>query len=194
MLSLGKNGISKAYLGNRPVKQMWLNGKLVWQKLPYDAEVEYIESTGTQWIDTGITPYTNSTVMFDALIGVSTSTGYRRFLYSDQNPNVSHYSDISGMKYGSYGAYCNVSLEKNVLYKSKSTFESTKVTHEIYVNEQVFSITSSSYSSGNWGRLILFRLGSSYTGSNQRLGHIAITVNDVLVCDFIPVRFTNENN
>ena len=23
-------------------------------KLPYDAEVEYLESTGTQWIDTGI--------------------------------------------------------------------------------------------------------------------------------------------
>ena len=24
------------------------------KQLPYDAEVEYLESTGTQWIDTGI--------------------------------------------------------------------------------------------------------------------------------------------
>ena len=30
--------------------------------LPYDAEVEYLESTGEQWIDTGITPGTNTTV------------------------------------------------------------------------------------------------------------------------------------
>lgn len=27
--------------------------------LPYDAEVEYLESTGTQWIDTGIGPHTS---------------------------------------------------------------------------------------------------------------------------------------
>lgn len=30
--------------------------------LPYDAEVEYLESTGTQWIDTGIVPTLNKTI------------------------------------------------------------------------------------------------------------------------------------
>jgi len=29
------------------------------KKLPYDAEIEYLESTGTQWIDTGITLISN---------------------------------------------------------------------------------------------------------------------------------------
>lgn len=36
------------------------------KRLPYDAEVEYLESTGTQWIDTGIVPtaQTNISIKF----------------------------------------------------------------------------------------------------------------------------------
>ena len=30
------------------------NALMTGKRLPYDAEVEYLESTGTQWIDTGI--------------------------------------------------------------------------------------------------------------------------------------------
>ena len=32
------------------------SGMMAGKRLPYDAEVEYLESTGTQWIDTGILP------------------------------------------------------------------------------------------------------------------------------------------
>ena len=31
-------------------------GMMAGKTLPYDAEIEYIESTGTQWIDTGVAP------------------------------------------------------------------------------------------------------------------------------------------
>lgn len=34
-------------------------------KLPYDAEVEYLESTGTQWIDTGVQPTADVGIMLD---------------------------------------------------------------------------------------------------------------------------------
>jgi hypothetical protein len=36
-------------------------------KLPYDAEVEYLESTGTQWIDTGITPSSTTRCSLDLM-------------------------------------------------------------------------------------------------------------------------------
>lgn len=42
------------------VKKAWINGQLVWQApnpLPYDARVEYVESTGAQWVDTGINAF-----------------------------------------------------------------------------------------------------------------------------------------
>lgn len=36
------------------------------RRLPYDSEVEYLESTGTQWIDTGLYPTNNATTIVDA--------------------------------------------------------------------------------------------------------------------------------
>lgn len=35
------------------------NAMLAGAALPYDAEVEYLESTGTQWIDTGVFPFSD---------------------------------------------------------------------------------------------------------------------------------------
>lgn len=58
MLYLGETGISKLYLGETPIAKAYLGENLVWsatQPLPYDAEVKYLESTGTQWIDLGTT-------------------------------------------------------------------------------------------------------------------------------------------
>lgn len=46
-------------------------------RLPYDAEVEYLESTGTQWIDTGIYPgNTTQTDISFMLRGNTASTSY----------------------------------------------------------------------------------------------------------------------
>lgn len=57
MLSLGHIPVKNAYIGNTPVKQMWLNGKIVWQNetpLPYDYEVEYIQrDTSIPWMEDG---------------------------------------------------------------------------------------------------------------------------------------------
>lgn len=52
-LSIPFGGVS------RDVKRVAVGGVEVWRKLPYDAEVEYLESTGTQYIDTGIVPKFN---------------------------------------------------------------------------------------------------------------------------------------
>ena len=37
------------------VKQIAIDGDVVWYKRPYDEELSYIECTGTQWIDTQVT-------------------------------------------------------------------------------------------------------------------------------------------
>lgn len=50
-------------------------GKAAGAKKPYDVEVEYLESTGTQWIDTGIRPMNG--------IGASIS-----FMITGYNPNL----------------------------------------------------------------------------------------------------------
>jgi hypothetical protein len=50
-------GVKSITIPEGDVRSIALGGVTVWQKpnpLPYDAEVEYVESTGTQYVDTGV--------------------------------------------------------------------------------------------------------------------------------------------
>ena len=46
------------------------------KRLPYDAEVEYLESTGTQWIDTGVNGYLDFDYDIKFLIPTPVSSNY----------------------------------------------------------------------------------------------------------------------
>ena len=62
MIAIGNTNITKAYLGSTELANIAIGDELLLSEpapLPYDAEVEYLESTGTQYINTGITPQTN---------------------------------------------------------------------------------------------------------------------------------------
>lgn len=57
MINLKDKKISNIYLGNKKINKVYLGSKQVYNisKLPEEyQEVEYIESTGTQYIDTGV--------------------------------------------------------------------------------------------------------------------------------------------
>lgn len=56
MINITNNDISDITIGNTSIEKAFLGNQLVWEKnsLPYDAEVSYLEGTGTQYIDTGI--------------------------------------------------------------------------------------------------------------------------------------------
>lgn len=55
MINIGGN-IGELYVGSTSIEKAYIGSQLVWEKnsLPYDAEVSYLEGTGTQYIDTGI--------------------------------------------------------------------------------------------------------------------------------------------
>ena len=56
-------------------------------KLPYDAKITYLRGTGTQWIDTGIIPKTNTKAQFKFMNSVV--TGDCILGYSDANDKKS---------------------------------------------------------------------------------------------------------
>lgn len=63
MITIGGTDIVKAFLGSTELKNIAIGDEMLLSSeppvpLPYDAEVEYLEGTGTQWLDTGI-GYTN---------------------------------------------------------------------------------------------------------------------------------------
>lgn len=60
MIGFGNTEITKAYLGDTEISKMYLGDELVFGGsptpiLPYDAEIEYLQSDGHQFIDTGLT-------------------------------------------------------------------------------------------------------------------------------------------
>ena len=161
--------------------------------LPYDAEVEYLQGDGNAYIDTGLTPARGSTVKLDGMVGFATGSMYRRFVYSDGNASVAHYSEFNadGL-FGTGGAYAQIQLSPGVMYAASTTIASDRYDTEIEVDGVTYTASTTSFSSSYWGDIILFRLNNSYRGAGQRLGRTKIYVNDELKFDFQPVRFTNE--
>lgn len=58
MIAFGASDMTKAYVGSTEASKAYLGDELVWggesPALPYDAEIEYLQSSGTQYINTGI--------------------------------------------------------------------------------------------------------------------------------------------
>lgn len=46
--------IASVSIGTNEVQTVAVGGETVWRKLPYDEEIDWIEATGTQFIDTGV--------------------------------------------------------------------------------------------------------------------------------------------
>ena len=68
MSYIGTNKVGKMYLGSTAIGKAYLGNDLVYDSaeggvtpvLPYDAEVEYLQTSGTQYIDTGIVQTTRN--------------------------------------------------------------------------------------------------------------------------------------
>lgn len=88
MLKLGDKTINKLYLGDKAISKAYLGDKLVFQA-GKPIFIEYLESTGTQWIDTGIATtgdtlgFTLEAMPFELTdtypMGSRDSSGSRRF-------------------------------------------------------------------------------------------------------------------
>lgn len=64
MIALGTSDMAKAYVGSTEVSKMYLGSDLVYENapsLPYDAEIQYLESDGYSYLDTEI-PATNDII------------------------------------------------------------------------------------------------------------------------------------
>ena len=164
------------------------------ETLPYDAEIEYIESTGTQYINTEIVPDINTCVIIrgryneyvatSVLCGARVGTGNtnRFFPWGCEGANqknrfvIGNSSFYSDVNYGStiYNLYFNDPLHNVVLNGSRlGTYSSTS-----------FSVSSNNP---------LYLFGTSGYGTNlylskARVYFFVIIKNNAVVRDYIPVR------
>ena len=104
---------SKIMLGSTEASAMYIGSSLIWQKLqsPYDCMVEYIESSGTQYIDTGIIP--------DANTGM--------YLKANQSGNTDNYA--AGLRNDSGNTRWCIGRSGYGWYWGYGTYDSTQRTH-----------------------------------------------------------------
>lgn len=165
--------------------------------LPYDAEVEYLESTGTQWIDTGVIP-TVETEIYCGFTGFSRAWNlyifglFRESTYSSGSMSVAtdpSYFSVSGPTRATSGWYRRI-----------VPFQ-TDVKYDIYYCKNKFSANGVEDAGVNWStefvpekNMYVFAVNSSSASNFQlgRLHYFRMTDSSRDLIDLIPVRFTNE--
>ena len=191
MFALGDKKISKLMLGGTAIKKAYLGADLIWSALPYDAEVEYIESTGTQWIDTGIVAQNGLTVEIDIYhnSGNQWLFGGRTAYHS--NSFGLYQSTASGklIHFGDNDASINSPPARHIYRLQSNVF---------YIDGNIVSTLPAASFVGD-SAVYLFNLHISSTpnavsaiGVTGKMYYAKVWLGGDLVHDFIPVRIGTE--
>lgn len=162
--------------------------------LPYDAEVEYLESDGNQWIEIRSVTYSTSNSYLIECKAMSTNNrqdnalngwdaggafGFRYNGYSNGDGSI--YGD------GSYNAYSDISL----LIRAASNTQSTMT---VNVGGTTYTRSRAHGSLANYAKNRGYHLFACWSNTSvqykckERIYYCKIYVNDVLVKDLVPVR------
>lgn len=160
--------------------------------LPYDAEIEYLESTGTQYIDTGLViPQTTIEVkcVFQLeFTSIPTSTTSNMYIVSLPNAGVQVYTAYSKMY--------NQGADTDTMYTGQEYLIETITTasrRSIQINEGAIALQT--FTRGITGQH-LYLLGNEdfvLNGRNSKAKHqfYKVFFDDVLMLDLISVRKGN---
>ena len=161
--------------------------------VPYDSKIEYLESTGTQYIDTGIVSSINTGVAGDVMM---TQKGIVNDLIL---------GELRGI-YGNRDGFC-VDLRgyffMSVINQVASQNENERITFSMnYLNDSIGSFNNLSINlnkAENATKYNIYLYGYNYNGSVSfqyaakkiRLYSVKFTEGQTIVRDFIPVRVGN---
>lgn len=191
-LNIGNKALKDAYIGDKPIKKIYLGDKLLWQK--YDAEIEYLEGSGTQYINTLIVP--NQDTKVECVYNVKDATSSHKVVLGcadsasasdakndiviirlQSGPSRYGFGNGSGTVYQS-DAYSQLNTEYKVYFDKNN----------IYINDtRVKTLPTSEWTANNPLRLF----GRAPWSTYLLVGYIKyckIWDGETLVRDYIPVR------
>lgn len=199
MMSLGNTEIEKAYLGGTKISKIYLGEDLVFGEsptpiLPYDAQVEYLQSNGSQYIDSGVECKSDLSVKFKFMVSsnsnsaicggiTSISGGYFRHHCSPYNSNF-------------YWLQSNNRSTSSIIFSyavntwNEVDIDATNGTYTINNTSGIFPIIGTLQTTGkNFG--IFARIGGGSMAIQYRackFSYFQILREGTLLRDFIPVR------
>lgn len=198
MSYIGTTKIGKMFLGDVGIAKAYLGNDLVFQNgggptpLPYDAEVEYLQSSGTQYIDTGINADSDISVEVQiANHGTTWDATHCAFgAITSSSPYVRHYVALGS---GTDGWLLCFNTTTNHRSNTKPADDVTTlikvdaVAKRFYVNgANKASLSTATFDVGQ--NFLLFARGGVLAYSSVRIYYAKLWDGANLVRDFIPVR------
>ena len=168
-------------------------GRVLWEKnttLPYDAEIEYLQGTGRQYIDVGITPTTNMSFEIVCLVYGGTGNSYSICGSATGNTNSSiMFRALYGATYGMAVAFGVKEYNSLVVTPEQDTLYTLRCSStELGIN----SATQSNSYSGTFDDLQGFHIfavsGTSSASPRLRVYGFKMWNGSNLIRDMIPVR------
>lgn len=186
-VNIGNKTLKDAYIGNKPIKKIYLGDKLLWQRLPYDAEIEYLRTDNTAYIRLA-----NITINSEDTIEVEFARHSRNnsygIIYRTMNPYYFAFLVGNGGSYWTYKNETNLSAfdttlnAKNILKQVKNVITLNNSLTTTSSVQRPFEATNS--------YLYLFKFGASDTrGLIASIYSFKISdENNVAKLNLIPVR------
>lgn len=198
MITLGNTEITKAYLGSTEINKMYLGEELVFDGgsttpiLPYDAKVEYLQNSGTQYINTGL--YGDIDLDYEITVKITGTAQYHNILGDRYSSSSRRYSLMYDRTSKQYSAYMNAGNRNEVdapaSYRTTNYLTFKKSGLKVYVNNNLIGqFSSQTFTTPN--TVILFGCRNNGSLSNSMTGIISsctFSRNETLIRDFIPVR------
>lgn len=188
MIALGNTEITKAYLGDTEISKMYLGKELVFSSGPaYDAQVEYIEATGTQYIDTNLIMGDDEYII-EAKFNISSgsASSYSALFTNRESSRNTYGFAINGSK--TYVNPCNnPNSAISITYTRGIDYTLSLKKGEITLNGTTY--TNTNYVTGySTKSLWIFRQRYNNSGISAKLYSLSVLHNENVIMDFIPVR------
>lgn len=169
------------------------NAMMAGKRLPYDAEVEYLESTGTQWIDTGIVPTVDDSfycrvkqsIVKDQCLWGLTSVAYCFSNSGSGSGNGTYWGHPAIGQGGVYGVNPLGDTDwHEILCQPSGIF-----VDGVQINTQVTALAQSPLKTvALFARAVNSAGGGVAKNGQGRMSAFKVERNSVLVRDYIPVR------
>lgn len=187
----------KIMLGTTEASEVYMGSTLLWSRCPYDAELEYLECTGTQYIDLLFKPSTNKVTVQTEVCITNISQDSTIVGTVDENSNVLRFYPIgfSNKKFYScsFSGSWNSSYSLNSSVVTADTFYTVQSTIYDTVTLSVNQSTLTQARSEGFNSsksLFLFARNEVNIGhfAKCKMKYLKIYESDVLIMDLIPVR------
>lgn len=170
---------------------------VLWRKpVPYDSEVEYLESNGTQWIETGTTVNSSATISVTAQL-TSAAANEAVWCARSVNPTANTFtffkvSSTTGNARYDYGATHTTYPFNWSGWAGKHEYKA--VANNLYIDDSlIVTATASTFTAGGSVRIFASNnVSSPYDPNNFATGRLyaakIVDENGVTIRDFHPVR------